>query len=151
MKLRIEIDDALEDEIIIRSRSFNDEVRRLQNAIESVTGNSELVLTKGDDEYFLPISDILFFETADGRIAAHTANEMYFSEEKLYKLEELLPRYFVRVSKSCILNSAKVDSLRKGLTGSAEAYFRGSFKKAYISRMYYKILKDTIYETRLLE
>lgn len=149
MKLRIEISDGLPDEVVIRSSSCSDEVKRLQLAFESVMGRSELALTSGGSEFFVPVSRLLFFETDDGRVAAHTADRMYYSDEKLYELEKLLPHSFVRVSKSCILNSEKVESINRSVTGTASVTFSGSYKKAYISRMYYKILKDIIYETRL--
>lgn len=153
MKLRIEMSDDLPcDEVIIRCKNADERVRRLQNAFSEIIdgrGGSELVLTIGDMEYFVPVSDILFFETESGKVAAHTSEKMYFSESKLYELEKILPRSFVRVSKSCVLNSAKVVSISKSLTGSSEVLFANSYKKAYVSRLYYKILKDLIYETRL--
>ena len=150
LKLRIEISDELPDEVVIRCSKMTDEVLRLKGAFESVTGGTELTLSMGDSEYFVPTDDILFFETDDGKVAAHTADRMYYTEEKLFELEKMLPPTFMRVSKSCILNSAKVTSLTKNsLTGSAEVTFAASRKKTYVSRMYYRSLRNLIYETRL--
>lgn len=150
MKLRFDIADGNPEEIILRAPALNKEVRRLQAALEAAMGGAcELALYRGDEEYFVPISELLFFETDGGKLFAHTKDSMFESEDKLYELERRLPPSFVRVSKSCLVNSAMVSSLRHGVTGTAEACFFGSTKKAYISRMYYKVLKEIIYETRL--
>ena len=150
VKLKIEISDDMPDEVIIRCRKMTDEILRLRGAFESVMGGTEKTLTLGDAEFFVPTNDILFFETDDGKVAAHTSDRMYYTEEKLFELEKTLPPYFIRVSKSCILNSAKVSSLaRNSITGNAEACFSSSRKKAYVSRMYYRSLKNLIYETML--
>lgn len=153
MKLRIEISDDRSDdtpdEVIIRCKSITDEVRRLQNAFNSALKGSELALTSGNTEYFIPVNDILFFETDGAHVSAHTKDSMYYSELKLYELEAMLPGYFARISKSCIVNSSKIVSLGRNVTGTAEALFAGTSKKVYVSRMYYKVLKNLIYETRL--
>ena len=127
-----------------------DEIRKLQNAITRVTASgASLPLYIGDTEYFIPVSDILFFETEGDKVAAHTDSGMYYTDKKLYELEKVLPDSFVRASKSCILDSAKVSSVSNNLTGSGEVQFANSRKKTYVSRMYCKSLRDTIYETRI--
>lgn len=150
MKLRIEVTDDGSREVVIRCPAIDDEVVRIQNAVIAAGGASEeLVLNLGDAECFVPVGSILFFETEGERVAAHTATAMYSTDKKLYSLERTLPHTFLRVSKSCILNSAAVCSIAKQLTGAGEVQFYGSNKKAYVSRMYYPALKNLIYETRL--
>ena len=63
---------------------------------------------------------------------------------RLYELEEFLPSYFLRVSKSTILNSKEVYSITKSLTASSLVEFRGTHKKVYVSRNYYKALKTML-------
>ena len=150
MKLRVEISDDIDcDEVVIRSKRIDSNVMKLREAIEDVLSASEIELKLGDRDYFVPVSDILFFETDGGKLSVHTKDRIYSSDEKLYSLEERLPRSFVRVSKSCVVNSANVEVISRSVTGSAEVGFFGSDKRAYVSRMYYKILKEIIYETRL--
>ena len=57
---------------------------------------------QGDRSYYLPLEDILFFETDGKEILAHTIDQMYTIKYRLYELEEILPGYFMRVSKSTI-------------------------------------------------
>ena len=60
---------------------------------ELQTGQSPpLLLTLGDTEYYIPRSEILFFETdGQGRITAHTAKHLYYTAYRLFELERLLP------------------------------------------------------------
>ena len=149
MKVRIEIAKDQPEEVVIRCRELTEDIERIRDAVDSVARGSELCLMSGDTVNFVPISQILFFETGDDCVLAHTADKVYSSGEKLYRLEQILPRTFVRVSKSCIVNSARVSFLRRGVTGTGEAGFSGSDKVAYVSRMYFGSLKEFIYETRI--
>ena len=150
MKLRIEIDPDSQEEILLRAPAVTDEVRRLQTVIaEALSRKLELALQLGEQECYIPCDDILFFETMERRVSAHTAEHMYFSPLKLCELEELLPRTFVRASKSCLVNTAHIVAINHSLTGASEILFKGTGKKIYASRMYYKIVHDTIEETRL--
>ena len=150
MKLRIEIDPDSQEEILLRAPAVTDEVRRLQTVIaEALSRKLELALQLGEQECYIPCDEILFFETTERRVSAHTAEHMYFSPLKLCELEELLPRTFVRASKSCLVNTAHIVAINHSLTGASEILFKGTGKKIYASRMYYKIVHDTIEETRL--
>ncbi len=151
MKFTCEVSPDVEhDEIIIRCRSKSDKIRLLEAAIENVlAGETELVLFIRDTEYYVPKGDILFFETEEGKVKAHTAQRIFTSDCKLFELEEMMPRYFVRVSKSCILNVKKIESITRNPIGASEVRLRGCEKRVYVSRSYYKILKDKINEVRL--
>lgn len=147
MKLRIEVDENASDEVIIKCRKLTDDIKLLQDVISNVIDkNAELLLYHGNSEYFINRNDILFFETESGKTAAHTLKNMYYTDYKLYELEQLLPKSFVCVSKSCILNSSAVSAVNKNLTGASEVQFKNSHKKVYVSRMYFKIFKEKLEE-----
>ena len=148
MKLRMEYTDG-EEEIIIRCRERSDRINTIETVIENVlkSGN-DLMLTIGNTEYYLPWKEILFFETANGKVYAHTADHMYTAPYKLYTLETWMPSFFIRISKSTIANVKDIRSLRRELTGNGEITFKGCAKTAYFSRGYYHVLKDKIEEVR---
>ena len=146
-KVRIEIDPSAEEEVIIRCPALTPELLRLQQIAEGgsrAEADLTLPLTLDDTEYFIPARNLLFFETAGSRTAAHTRENMYYTDLKLYELEELLPDSFVRASKSCILNVKAVASLRRGLTGIAEVAFARSEKRVFVSRMYYHPFREKL-------
>ncbi|MCM1105487.1 MAG: LytTR family transcriptional regulator DNA-binding domain-containing protein [Blautia sp.] len=151
MKIRVEIDDNLaEEEILIRCRRLDEEALAIQKRInEAVNAGLKLAVTRGGAEYYLGLPEILFFETGDNVVAVHTAGEIYTTRLKLYELEELLPGSFLRASKSAIINTGKVRSLRKNIAGASEVEFYGSSKKTFVSRSYFKLLMDKLEEKRL--
>ena len=114
----------------------------------AVKSRSELRLSLGGTEYYVEKSEILFFETSDSKVYAHTCNGMYAAPYKLFELESLLPSCFVRISKSSIANVYRIRSLRRELTGNGEIAFKGCDKKADFSRGYYKLLYQKIDEMR---
>lgn len=147
-KVRLEIDPNGGDEVIIKCRSVNEEVLRLEALISSNASGSEIELHLNGNDYFIKLNDVLFFETDGSKTAAHTADRMFYTDLKLYELVDRLPRSFMRISKSAILNANAVSSLRKELTGICEASFRNTAKKIYISRSYYKPFREMITELR---
>ena len=144
MKIVVEIDEALsEEEIIIRCNSPTAETQILLDAIKrAVSGSEKFAVFKEDREYFIELSDILFFETESGSIQVHTKDDMYSIHYKLYELEDILPGNFMRVSKSTILNTRHIYSISRNLASSSIVQFNGTHKQVYVSRYYYKLLKQ---------
>ena len=151
MKIRIELDENLiEDEVLIRCRSLDENVRKIQEAVSQVvTGKQQLICYKEDTEYYLSLDEVLFFETETKEVWVHTTDKMYQTRYKLYELEELLPGHFMRVSKSTILNTNRIYSITRNLTASSVVEFMGSHKQVYVSRYYYKPLKCKLEEKRI--
>lgn len=147
-KVRVEIDPKCDEEIIIRCRNVSDEIARIESLVSSIDP-CEMELELGNDLYFVKTEQILFFETDGSKTAAHTVDRMYYTDLKLYELEERLPKSFMRISKSCIININAVSSIHKEITGICEAFFRDTVKKVYVSRGYYKQFREKINETRL--
>jgi len=149
MKVRIEVDESfMEEEVVIRCNNLNAQVQAIQKAVAEISsGSQRFIFYKGETEYYLPLEDILFFETDGGGINAHTENEIYQTKYKLYELEEALPGYFMRISKSGILNIRKIFSMTKSIS-SCVVEFQHSPKQVYVSRYYYKPLKEKLEEKR---
>ena len=84
MKLRIDIVPANEEEeIIIRTHEKSDKIRLIERALSGSLDSAEMILTLGDTEYYVPKDEILFFETSDNKVAAHTKDRMYYTKYKL--------------------------------------------------------------------
>jgi DNA-binding LytR/AlgR family response regulator len=149
VKIEIPISADGSESVIINCRERDDRVEIIENAIENaLRGIGELTLYIDSTEYYVPKEDILFFETYNGHVWAHTENRMYMSNNKLFELEDIMPSYFVRISKSAVVNVRMISSLRREITGNGELTFKQSDKKVYFSRGYYKTLKDKIEKVR---
>lgn len=149
LKIRIELDAASDEEIIIRCKELTPEIIKLQQSLSQATDRSnQFVLYKGDTEYYLDVDKILFFETENSVVMAHTVDDAFETRMKLYELEECLNGSFLRISKSSIVNVNKIYSICRNLTSSSAVEFQGTHKQIYVSRAYYKALKTKLEEKR---
>lgn len=146
MKIKIEVDHTLvENEVIIKCSEIDQNIQKIQAVISDITLPYEKwFFLKDGKEYYLPLDTILFFETDNQNIHAHTVNEVYIIKYKLYELEEKLPKNFLRVSKSTILNLNHIYSIDKNLTSSSIVQFYKTHKRVYVSRYYYKQLRELL-------
>ncbi len=148
MKVRLEIvEDIEEDEVVIRCREINGRIQRIQKMVsEEASGTLQMTFYKGSQEFYFPLKNIAFFETEDNNVHAHTRTDTYRIKYRLYELEELLPRSFVQVSKSAIVNVEQILMVNRNLTSSSLIQFYKSHKQLYVSRRYYKNLNERLNE-----
>lgn len=153
MRARIELsDDSSPNEVVIYCRQVTPEIEALVHTIERFEpGKQQLTYFKGDEQYYLSLREILFFETEADHVYAHTADQLYEVRMRLYELETTLPGYFVRASRSAIISIMHVFSVQKGLTGLSLLSFRRSHKEIYCSRMYGKELMRKLNERYIYE
>ena len=148
MKVCIELDPQMDEpEMIIRAPRLTEDVARLQQLIleQKMT---PLTFYKDRSEYFVDVSEILFFETDGEKIYGHTREEAYEVRQKLYELEEILPVAFCRVSKSTIVNTKQIYSIEKSFSGTSTVNFYQTHKQVHVSRHYYQLLKERLKEMR---
>ena len=148
MKVSIELDPQMDEpEMIIRAPRLTEDVDRLQQLIleQKMT---PLTFYKDRSEYFVDVSEILFFETDGEKIYGHTREEAYEVRQKLYELEEILPIAFCRISKSTIVNTKQIYSIEKSFSGTSTVNFYQTHKQVHVSRHYYQLLKERLKEMR---
>ena len=148
MKVRIELDPQMDEpEMIIRAPRLTEDVARLQQLIleQKMT---LLTFYKDRSEYFVDVSEILFFETDGEKIYGHTKEEAYEVRQKLYELEEILPIAFCRISKSTIVNTKQIYAIEKSFSGTSTVNFYQTHKQVHVSRHYYQLLKERLKEMR---
>ena len=150
MKIRIELENEIkENEVIIKCSELSEEITKIQRVIsELIAEKKEMIFYKDNTEYYICIDDVLFFETEESSISAHTINDVYSVKYKLYELEEILPNNFLRVSKSTILNTNHIYSITRNITSASIVEFQNTHKKVFVSRHYYKVLQFKLLEKR---
>ena len=142
MKITIETPKpGEEDEIIIRSAALDERLLKLIQALkteEKLTGYAEDRIVK------LVPKDIYYFEAVDNHIFAYTAKEAYEVHKKLFELEQEYEHTdFLRISKSVIVNIAKIDYVKPIFNGRFEAKLRND-EKIIVSRQYVTALKKKL-------
>ncbi|MBQ8567276.1 MAG: LytTR family transcriptional regulator DNA-binding domain-containing protein [Clostridia bacterium] len=113
MKITIDKNELYkEPEVVIKCRAISHEVQEIISVI-SVIGKNLAGEIDGET-FFIPLAEILYFESVEGCIFFYTDKTVYKSQSRLYNLEEgLRDTYFVRVSKTAIVNLKKLKSIKR--------------------------------------
>ena len=135
MKLTIDKNELyLDPEIIVKCKEIDD---LLQDIISYIGIADKKMVGEVDGElFFIPLNNILYFESVDKIVYIYTDKQVYRSSAKLYVLEEQLAEtYFARVSKTTILNLKKLSSVRSAKNAKLEGILINK-EKILISRQY---------------
>ena len=96
------------------------------------------------NQYEIPVTDICYVEAVDNRVFLYTGQQVYETRQKLYELEEVLrEKYFLRISKSMLLNLMKIKAIKPALNGRFMAILQ-SGEEIIISRKYVPALKEML-------
>lgn len=130
-----------EPEITIRAASLTPEISKL---IASLTADEPVRGYRGDEVEMIPPADILRFYTDGKGVSLETANGAYSVRERIYELEERLPkRDFVRISNSEIVNIRHITAIDLSFTGTVRLTLTGG-RLVFSSRRYIKKLKEAV-------
>ena len=118
----------------IRCHEVTEEVREIVTFVKTRQGQLSGILE--GKQYELPVTDVCYIEAVDNKVFLYTQKQVYETKQKLYELEELLKeKYFLRVSKSLLLNLMKVRSVKPALNGRFTAVLQNR-EEIIISRKY---------------
>lgn len=117
---------------------------RLLEDLGSARGGSDRFLVRsGKRAYFVPLSDIEWLEAADNYVRLHAGGRHHVIRETMKHLEEWLPKRFVRVHRSAIVNLDRVGEMRplpSGdwtllMTGGATVTLSRGYRAAFEERV----------------
>ena len=143
MRLTIDKNELyLDPEIIVKCNEIDDV---LQDIISYIGIADKKMIGEVDGElFFIPLNNILYFESVDKVVYIYTDKQVYRSSAKLYVLEEqLADTYFSRVSKTTILNLKKLNSVRSAKNAKLEGLLINK-EKILISRQYVAEIKKRL-------
>ena len=143
--MKLIIDQSLdhkEVEITIKCGLIDSELEKLISQIRlysfSITGK------KDGSSYLVRLEDIFYFESIEEKTFIYCDKDVFECDLKLYELEQQLAEtHFVRISKSCILNIMKLESVYALLNGKLEAKLSNG-EKVVITRHYVQSVKEKL-------
>ncbi len=101
---------------------------------------------EGERMYAFPLSHVYYFEAVDERCFAYTKQRVFEVRARLYALEEAYSgKFFVRASKSALINLMLLESISPALNGRFTALMKNG-EKIIISRQYAAEFKKAIME-----
>ncbi|SDT53463.1 transcriptional regulator, LytTR family [Paenibacillaceae bacterium GAS479] len=143
MKVKIKIiPEKIEESVLFLAHRVTPFIQNLIKLIEN-NPSSYLFLSKAGEqrERKLDYSSILYLEYLERKIFVYANNDVYEIPGPLYKLEHAMPKYFVRISKSAIVNVYMIREFETSLNGNITAQLTNN-EKLIVSRRYVKELKE---------
>ena len=139
MKVHLEqVKSKEEEEAIIKAVTVTDEIT---GAIELLEGGSKgIAVIKDDQVHIIKASAVYYIESVDKKTFVYTKDVCYDCKYRLYELETMLGGYFMRCSKSLIINLKKVRNVKSQLSGRIDATLIND-ETVVISRGYVKEVK----------
>lgn len=115
MKIAIDIQpDNKETQITILCNKLTPDIEKIIATLRIL--NQQLMVIKGDENYVLDVSKIIYIETIERRTFVYTKDTFYETKLKLYEMEErLCESGFFRVSKSCLVHLRYIRSLKNDI------------------------------------
>lgn len=130
------------EELEIRCHEITEEIREIVTFVKSRQG--QLTGIMEGKQYEVPVMDIHYIEAVDNKVFLYSSKRVFETRQKLYELEEILKeKYFLRVSKSLLLNLMKVKAIKPALNGRFTALLQ-SGEEIIISRKYVPELKKAL-------
>lgn len=143
MKININVDNRFtETEITINCEQMSEELEKVIATLRIL--DLKITGSKNNQVYILETSNILYIDTVDKRTFLYTKTDIYETNLKLYRLEELLSSNdFFRASKSCIINFNCIKSLRSDIAGRIIVTMEND-EKLIVSRQYSSFIKKKL-------
>lgn len=130
-----------EDEIIVRCADLDERILKL---IQSLRTEDKLTGYIDDRIVQLSLKEIYYFESVDNKVFSYTVKETYEVHKKLYEIEQEFEHTdFLRISKSVIVNVAKIAYVKPSFNGRFEAKLKNE-EKVIVSRQYVADLKKKL-------
>lgn len=145
IKVRTNISSNYQDiEVCINAPERNEAVQRLENELLSKASNSieQIIGMQGNDLFIINVLDIIMFYSEEKNNFCKTKDGIYKVKEKMYYLEEMLPRNkFIRISNSTIANVNHIKCFNTSIIGKILVKFKDGSEEVVSRRRTSEIMK----------
>ena len=132
------VDSPDKEEALIKAQSNTDDIKVAIELLEG--GRRKIPLIKDGETVLIETAAFYYIESVDKRTFVYSKDDCFETKLRLYELEETLGSYFLRISKSMIVNLKKIKGVKSDLSGRMEATMLNG-EKIVISRSYVKEIK----------
>lgn len=141
MKCTVIIDPVGEEEVILRLRDRS----RISEAIEALTAEecTELMGFRAGEWTALNPWEVHLFTVEQGKVFALTDTEKWQIKTRIYLLEKILPRDFVKINQSTLANLKQIERFDTSMAGTLKVKFKNGAVD-YVSRRNLKTVKERL-------
>lgn len=140
------IEEHENEQVIIECVEVTSIVEDIKNYVQSK--GTVFAGKLGERIYQIRLDDVLYFEAIDKRTFAYTKDKVYELKARLYELENTYKdMFFLRCSKSNLVNIMRLDSISPALNGRFTAHMQNG-EKVIISRQYAPNIINVVLEEK---
>ena len=141
MKFTLNIDKTCDEEITATVHAPSELTERIEALVREYMGQDKLPVYTEDEMKMLPMAQIECITVIDGKTwAIDTSGKRYRLKGRLYEVETMLPSTFIRINKSALANTARLDRFAVCFTGAVDAVFQCGYRE-YVSRRCFADIK----------
>lgn len=139
MKLELNIDEKVKETLVVVSANKID--KEVQNLINYIEYSSEYLIGIVEDKAsIIDIDEIIRVYIEDRKTFVVTLKDTYVVKKKLYEVENMVTRNFIKISQSEIANIRFIKNLDFSNTGTIVIKYKNS-DISYVSRRMIKEFK----------
>lgn len=139
MKLELNIDEKVKETLVVVSANKID--KEVQNLINYIEYSSEYLIGIVEDKVsIIDIDEIIRVYIEDRKTFVATLKDTYVVKKKLYEVENMVTRNFIKISQSEIANIKFIKNLDFSNTGTIVIKYKNS-DISYVSRRMIKEFK----------
>ena len=128
------IDKTAQEEIIAIVHAPSPLTRQIEDLVRSYVGRDGVMGFREDEMRKLAFEEIECLTVIDRKVMAIDAQgSQYRVQERLRDLENVLPSYFIRISKSSLANEHRIQRFKAAFSGGVDAVFQCGYRE-YVSR-----------------
>lgn len=139
MKLELNIDEKVKETLVVVSANKID--KEVQNLINYIEYSSEYLIGIAEDKAsIIDIDEIIRVYIEDRKTFVVTLKDTYVVKKKLYEVENMVTRNFIKISQSEIANIKFIKNLDFSNAGTIAIKYKNS-DTSYVSRRMIKEFK----------
>lgn len=141
IKVEIKIsEDIPEPNVVIYTKEITEEITQVAAAIRNATGKVITALENGRI-IVLRSEEIYMVRVENEKTAVYGKTQSYNCSKRLYEIEEIMGKDFMRISKSVLINLKYLDCVEPSFNGMMLLKLKNG-SKDYVSRKYLPVLKN---------
>lgn len=157
MEVKVHVSPAASEQADLRVRDMRPEIDDVVALLERVgsgdvsgfadslhVSDSHIIIARSGNA-LIPLrpADVLMARVEHKHVMLHVSSGAYLATKRLYELEELLGRDFVRISKSAIVNLNAIERAQAGFGGVMKVVLSSGCEE-WISRKYLPNFKRSL-------
>lgn len=141
MKCTVILDKTRKEEIIIYAHQKNEIICEIERMAQDQP--LQMVGFLNEEIVRLEPYDIYCFTVEGGKLYAIGEKEKYLIKSRLYNIEEILDKNFIKINQSSIANIKKIQKFDASISGTLKVIFKNGHTD-YVSRRNIKNIKERL-------